>query len=123
MPTFDARYRCQPSAGIVAFSTRMRVALDSCVPGPMRRIATHIDVQTGGGAFYANWREGYADVGPGSRLVDSWFQNIPALGSVLGENRFVLVAEDVTPAPYNQPPYPPAGDTATAFCVVTAVAP
>ncbi len=48
---------------------------------------------------------------------------IPGLGSVLGDNTFSLVAEDVTPAPYNQPPYAPAGDTDSAQCVVTAAAP
>ncbi len=48
---------------------------------------------------------------------------IPALGSVIGVNLFELVGEDVTPAPFNQPPYPPAGDTATASCMVTGVAP
>jgi len=29
----------------------------------------------------------------------------------------------VTPPPYNQPPYPPAGDTDTASCTVTGIAP
>ncbi len=40
-----------------------------------------------------------------------------------GDNRFVLIAEDVTPAPYNQPPYPPAGDSAADACTVTGTAP
>ena len=48
---------------------------------------------------------------------------MPALGSLVGDNIFTLRAEDVTPAPFNQPPYPAAGDTATAGCVVIGVAP
>lgn len=46
-----------------------------------------------------------------------------ALPVVIGDNHVTLVAEDVTPAPYNQPPYPPAGDTDTGRCKVTAFAP
>ncbi len=56
-------------------------------------------------------------------FISSWNQNIPAMASVIGNNVFTLAAEDVTPAPYNQPPYPPAGDTDTAFCTVTGIAP
>ena len=33
------------------------------------------------------------------------------------------MAEDVTPPPYNQPPYPPEGDSDSDSCVVTGVAP
>ncbi len=53
----------------------------------------------------------------------SWNQNLPVLGSLVGINQFQLVAVDVTPAPYNQPPYPSAGDNATASCTVTVSAP
>jgi hypothetical protein len=35
----------------------------------------------------------------------------------------VLSAMDVTPSPYNQPPYPPSGDTCTQTNVVNAHAP
>jgi hypothetical protein len=37
----------------------------------------------------------------------------------MGPNAFVLSVEDVTPAPFNQPPYAPSGDTAVAGCTVT----
>ena len=37
----------------------------------------------------------------------------------MGPNEFALVVEDVTPAPFNQPPYAPSGDTATDACTVT----
>ena len=33
------------------------------------------------------------------------------------------MAKDVTPAPYNQPPYPPEGDVDSDRCTVTGVAP
>jgi hypothetical protein len=62
-------------------------------------------------------------VAPGDSYVTSWVQNIPALGTVIGDNLFALVVEDVTPPPYNQPPYPAAGDTAEANCTVMGIAP
>ncbi len=42
---------------------------------------------------------------------------------MVGENRFILFGKDVTPAPYNRPPYWPAGETQTDFCTVTATRP
>ncbi len=75
-----------------------------------------------GGQGYSNWRAGFTNVGPGDSYLTSWVQNIPALGSLEGENLFTLVAEDVTPPPYNLPPYPPAGDTDNASCLITGVA-
>jgi hypothetical protein len=48
---------------------------------------------------------------------------IPASGAVIGANTFTLHAQDVTPSPFNQPPYPPAGDTAVCQQTVTASAP
>jgi len=78
-------------------------------------------VSTGQG--YSNWRAGTTNVGPGDTFTASWLQTIPALGTLVGNNRFTLEAEDVTTAPYNQPPYPPSGDTARAGCTVTGVAP
>jgi hypothetical protein len=62
-------------------------------------------------------------VAAGDSYASSWNQTIPALTAVLGSNLFQLVAEDVTPAPYNQPPYPPAGDTDTSSCTVIGIAP
>ena len=41
----------------------------------------------------------------------------------MGDNVFTLVAEDVTPAPYNQPPYAASGDTDSGACTVTGLAP
>ena len=44
-------------------------------------------------------------------------------GGVITCTTFQLLGADTTPAPYNQPPYPAAGDTASALCTVTGVAP
>jgi len=59
----------------------------------------------------------------GGSYFTSWSQSLPALGTLVGDNIFTLVAEDVTPSPYNQPPYPPAGDTCSSWQMITAEAP
>jgi hypothetical protein len=42
---------------------------------------------------------------------------------VFGVNNFTLVAVDVTPAPYNRPPYTSSGDVGFENCIMTATAP
>ncbi len=122
-PTVDASFTCAPDSGIVPFQTLMTVALDNLYPLQIRRVAGRIDIELANGSSYPNWRAGYTNIQPGETFTTSWVQNIPALGSVVGNNTFGLLAEDVTPPPYNQPPYAPSGDTATDVCTVTAVAP
>jgi len=119
----SADITCLPSSGTVPFSTQMTVNLTNLYPGQVRRLAGRIDLNLAGGAFFSSWRAGYTNVAAGGSYGSSWNNTIPALGSVIGNNIFDLITEDVTPAPYNQPPYPPAGDTDTGACTVTGVAP
>jgi len=86
-------------------------------------IAGGINVEIANGNNYGNWRAGWTNVAAGDSFVTSWQQTIPALGSAIGTNICTLEAVDVTPTPYNQPPYPPSGDSATAGCTVTGMAP
>ncbi len=88
-----------------------------------RRIAARITVTLANGNSYDPWRGGYTNVAPGATFVRQFDVQIPALASVIGNNTFVLIAEDVTPSPYNQPPYPAAGTTCTKTQVVVANAP
>lgn len=121
--TVDAEFTCVPPSGTVPFATSMSVTLTNLYTGQIRRISGRIDATLANGTGYANWRAGYTNVAGGESFVSSWIQNIPALGSVIGDNVFSLTAADVTPAPYNLPPYPAAGDTDTASCTVTGMAP
>ncbi len=121
--TLGAELTCSPDAGALPFSSLFTVILENRYDGQTRRLAGRIDVGLANGSNYPGWRAGYTNVAPGESYTTAWVQNFPALGSLLGENSFTLVAEDVTPVPYNQPPYPAAGDTATSSCTVTAVAP
>ncbi len=113
---------CTPPSGTIPFSEQFELSLSNNTEF-IRTIAAHIDVTLASGAFIGSWRAGYTNVAAGNSYVSAWSQNIPALGSVIGPNLFELVVEDVTPSPYNQPPYPPAGDTETATCTVTGIAP
>jgi len=122
-PTIAATFGCNPSMGTVPFATQMAVSLDNLYTGQIRRLAGRIDVALANGASVSNWRSGYTNVAAGDSYSVTWWQNIPAVSNVIGDNVFSLIAVDITPSPYNQPPYPPAGDSDTASCTVTAVAP
>jgi len=121
--TVDAVLACQPDTGTLPFATQMWVTLENVYAGQTRRVAARLDVQLASGASYPGWRAGYTNIGPGGSYLASWNQDLPAVGSLVGDSVFSLVAEDVTPAPFNQPPYPSAGDTATASCTVTGIVP
>ncbi len=121
--TVAATLTCDPSAGTVPFGTAMSITLGNLYGGFTRTISGHIDITVAGGSYFPNWRAGYTNVAPGGSYTASWVTTIPALGSVIGDNYFELVVEDVTAAPYNQPPYPASGDTDMDGCTVTGIAP
>ena len=121
--TLGAQVACAPNMGTVPFTTNMTVTLTNNYLGQTRRIAGKINVILAGGTSVSSWRGGYTNIAAGDSYVSSWNQGIPALASVVGTNSFTVVAQDVTPAPYNQPPYPSAGDTDSGVCEVIAVAP
>jgi hypothetical protein len=122
----DCDYTITPLVGTVPFGTTHRPALINVLTGGAvytRRIAARLTVTLANGNFYNPWRAGYTNVAPGDTLVRQFGVQIPALASVIGDNTFVLIAADVTPAPFNQPPYPPAGTTCTKTQVLVANAP
>lgn len=121
--TISATISVDPSSGTLPFTTQFTVQLNNDYDGQNRRMAAHIDATLASGGTFPNWRAGFTNVAASDSYLCSWNQNIPALATLLGDNVFTLVAEDVTPAPYNQPPYPPAGDTAISTCTVTGIAP
>lgn len=121
--TVAAGLTCQPSSGTLPFAATMTAVLDNLYTQQVRRIAGRIDVDLAGGQHYSNWRSGWTNIDAGGSYATSWNQALPALGNLVGPNVFRLLAADVTTSPYNQPPYPPAGDTDTASCTLTGIAP
>jgi plastocyanin len=116
--TVSCDYTCNPTQGTVPFVTSMSVTMTNDYLGITRRLAGRIDVTT-----YSNWKSGSTNVAPGGSYITSWNQGIPALGSLIGSNVFELLAQDVTPSPFNQPPYPQAGDTDSESCTIVAMSP
>ncbi len=121
--TTNCIYTIAPLSGTIPFTTTHTVYLTNRYLGQSRRAAARISVQLGNGSFYPNWRSGYTNLSAGSTYSTAWQQTIPDLAPVVGTNIFTLVVEDVTPAPYNHPPYPPSGDTDTDRCTVTGLKP
>ena len=115
-----------PLSGTVPFSTVHRITLTNNLSGGAvltRRIAGRIGLTIGNGSTFDPWRAGFTNVAPSSTYYTQFPVNFPGTASVIGNNSFVLSSMDVTPAPYNQPPYPAAGDACTVTNVVTASAP
>jgi len=124
--TFDCDYTVTPISGTVPFSTVHRVTLSNLLNGgPVftRRIAARIAVTIANGTTYNPWRAGFTNVAPASNFFIQFPVNIPALTSLIGQNSFAMSAMDVTPAPYNQPPYPASGNVCARLNLVTAQAP
>ncbi len=121
--TVGATIICQPSLGLLPFATTMTVTLSNLYADQLRRVAGRIDIELGDGSTVSGWRTGYANVLPLDGLVVSWNQALPALGALEGSDRFHFLVEDVTPTPYNQPPYWPSGGQDTDSCEVTGIIP
>jgi len=120
--TVSAELICVPSWGTLPFSLRLGVIMDNFFDND-RTFAGRIDVTFASGAVYTNYRTGYSDLLPMERWRVWWRLNLPSVRNLVGDNTFLLTAEDVTPPPYNQPPFWPSGGTATASCTVTGIAP
>jgi hypothetical protein len=124
--TMDCDYTVTPASGTVPFQTVHRITMFNNLSGGQvytRRLAARIGVTIGNGTSYNPWRAGFTNVLPASTYYTQFTVNFPMLPAVLGNNTFVLSTRDVTPAPYNQPPYPPSGDTCVKTNVVNAHAP
>lgn len=121
--TVSASLNCVPSSGTLPFGTSMTVGLANLYSGFTRTFAAKLDVTVAAGQHYSNWRTGFTNVAGGDSFSTNWMQGLPALGTLVGNNSFTLQAEDVTAAPYNQPPYPAAGDTDSASCTVIGFSP
>lgn len=111
-----------PASGVLPFTVSVSAGFQNLTAFP-RRVAGRLDVILGGGTMITGFRQGFTNLLPSDVFTAGWLQPLPATAALLGENEFVLQAFDVTPAPYNQPPYPGAGDTDTSRFTVTAAAP
>jgi len=114
---------CNPASGTLPFTSLMTATLHNLNPELVRTVAGRVQVTTADGMVLPAWRSGYTNIPAGGQFDSSWNASLPALATLVGENEFMLFAEDVTAPPFNLPPYPPAGGTAAAPCTVTGSAP
>ncbi len=121
--TVSAGLSCVPSSGTVPFDVTITATLFNNEADFPRRVAARIDLDLANGLHYSNWKAGWSNIAAGNFFEATFNDTIAGQGKFIGDNLFTLIAEDVTPVPYNQSPYPPAGDTATASCTVTGMAP
>ncbi len=121
--TINAALGCLPCSGTAPFSTRFRATMYNLLDDQFRRVAGRMNILLANGSQVNNWRAGSTTLSPGEAFNVSWYSTIPAISSMIGHNGFTLELEDVTQAPYNQPPYMPSGDTDSANVTVTAIAP
>jgi len=122
-PTVSAELTCQPLSGTLPFNLNIVATLTNIYTEFGRRIWANIDVLTADCTSFLNWKAGTVDLYPGQSINPSFSQYLPNNPIVTGNNLFIFTAVDVTPFPYNQPPFPPSGDTATSRCIVEGVAP
>jgi len=120
--TVGAALTCVPGSGTLPLTFQINCGLSN-LSDENRRAAARLDLQIASGTFFGSFRAGWTNLAPYETYNAIWNQNLPALGSLVGDNLFNLVGEDVTPAPYNQPPFSPSGDTDSDGCTVTGVAP
>jgi len=127
-PTIDCGLAIVPTTGELPLHTSFSVTMSNLLPPPAGRpggrvVAARIDLTTASGLYFPNWRGGHTNVPWMSSEVYDWGFTLPEFQQLLGDNLFHLAVEDVTYAPYNQPPYPPSGTTCMADVVVTAYEP
>lgn len=114
---------CSPGMGTLPFATQLMVDATSLTTIGKRRVVLTIDVQTASGRYYSDVRRRAIILRPGDVRTISFNLNVPDRPYLLGVNTFYSRALDVTPAPFNQPPYLADGDTDSANCPVEGIAP
>jgi len=120
-PTVVADLVTTPPAGTAPLTVNFSMTMANNT-GYTRRLAFRVDTLLASGYFISNHRAGFTNVPAYELFETSVNMNLPALATLNGTNTFTLTAQDVTPAPYNQPPFPPSGasysDTSTVSVVV-----
>ncbi len=116
--TVSCSFGATPATGTLPFTAAFSGALTNNYAGQIRRVAARIDITLANGTGFPSWRAGYTNIDAAGSFGIAFGVTLPALGSLVGSNVFELVAVDVTPSPFNQPPYPPAGDTCSGLATV-----
>jgi len=121
-PLLSATLVTTPASGTLPLTVNFAMTAGNNTPYH-RQLAFRLDTVLAGGLTITNHRAGYTNMGPFEWFEDGVNMTMPVLQSLNGVNTFTLNVQDVTPVPYNQPPYPPAGATDTHVTTVTTTIP
>jgi len=122
LSTVSADLTCEPASGILPFTVDICMSMENNSDN-IRVVAGMMTLTLANGYHLSNWRTGYSTLSPLENYSTCWYQIAPEMYRFVGPNIIHLSVEDVTFSPYNQPPFLPSGDTATASCTVTGIAP
>ncbi len=121
---FEASLTCVPGTGTLPFVTQFSVSIGNFDTTRIASlVAASVNITLADGSHFSNWRAGSTVISSGNTFSMVWQKDIPLLGAVVGSNEFTVVAMDVTPVPYNQPPYLPSGAVDSDNCTVVGIAP
>jgi len=110
--TIAATVECTPLYNTLPTTVKVCVTIDNLVDSP-RVVDGKIDLWLGGGSPYYNWRFRAVSLAASGTWNQCWNNQVDDLQTLEEKNIVRLTVVDVTPPPYNQPPYPPSGATAT----------
>jgi hypothetical protein len=120
--TLWGRIATTPPAGILPAHPRFWLLIrQQTSPAVERTAAINIGLRTAGGPYYPNWRTGTATITPDVDTLEIWNMVLPDSWSMVGENQLLLRLVDITPPPYNLPPYQPSGGTAIDTFIFTGI--
>jgi len=103
--TLTALLSCTPSTVILPSSTHVGVKVENTGNTP-RIFAGNLALTLADGHSFPQWRQGLISLAPNETQMVNWNHPVPAYQSLVGSNSLALTWMDITPPPFNQPPYP-----------------
>jgi len=122
--TINAVLVCHPTSGTLPLEIQI-IATTYNQTGHPRECFGRVDLETAGGLYMASISKGEFSLpaGIGEYYSTSWIKPLPARILNVGVNRYTLIVTDISPLPFNQPPYPPSGSVNTGNCTVDGMIP
>jgi len=115
--TISADLSCSPDTGVLPFDCQVTGSLNNEYADYHRRLAATVTVYLPNGEQFSDYKRGYTNLAPASSHHFSWTEHLTS-NEMVGTIEAYLFVQDVTPTPYNQPPYPPSGAMVSESCVV-----
>ena len=122
--TISATMVCNPTSGTLPLSITLWATVYNQTTAA-RVVHGRVDLETAGGLYLASISSGEVNLpaGVGEYYLASWVKPLPVRFATVGLNRYHVLMTDISPPPFNQPPYPPSGSAAGDNCTVLATIP